>query len=664
MQFVLVGLAVLTIQPSSAQYHLTARNWSPTGVTRGDYLDVIEKVCRFTARHQNDSGAIVDPVINREHQYATPYYAHALGTLLHEGRALDLRSSGQRAMEHATKCFAGGREAIPDRHGEFFIAALVGALPLYKGHVPEEQWLEWQKRLRTPRAQLVGTNFNNWETYPMKGDWMRVLAGLIDKSEAVRSIEKSWWEHQRQRIAASPWFLYHDRTSNPDTLNVEAVGRGNLLALIHLGYDGPSATEIRNIVETATRNTLMLQDPSGQTPANGRTDDHVWVDVGYGLAFEVMANRDPVLAGQYRRAASLAFRNILRWHRPDGSFSVTKNWFDHALRVGYQIASQVSNYNGSLMFHLAETVHLRTREIPEQPTPSEIGGYAFQLDDEFATAFANAGGMLVQFNLREQQWVTHGNLWTPLGVVRMSRAGHDTRLGPSDGALTKDGRVSFAPTGAVGPATWKATFVHPLLVRASMTYASGERHDFVITPDGVFANATAPVDVPVLENDGRTLVVRATDRLVTTAYDNNADQQAFLAIAGNFARGDHALRSTYGDLRPYRVSGPVFVYPRDASDPSATDVLASFRLTRNGFESMLARVEGDLYTGRFSAGGVGDRIDLDRDGQPDFTFSERCGFLIQLRDGRPVAIETDRSVEARYKGGALKLAAFNPAVVR
>lgn len=90
------------------------------------------------------------------------------------------------------------------------------------------------------------------------------------------------------------------------------MGRGNLLALIHLGYDGPSAAEIRKAVETATRNTLMLQDPSGQAPANGRTDDHVWVDIGYGLAFEVMAARDKELAGQYRRAASLAFRNALR----------------------------------------------------------------------------------------------------------------------------------------------------------------------------------------------------------------------------------------------------------------------------------------------------------------------------------------------------------------
>lgn len=127
--------------------------------------------------------------------------------------------------------------------------------------------------------------------------------------------------------------------------------------MAHLGYDSPSGAEIRHIAETATWNTLLLQRPAGQTPANGRSDDHVWVDVGYGLAFEVMANSDTTRAGQYRRAASLTSDNILRWQRPDGSFSITKkkNWFNPALRVGYQHASQVSNDNGSLMFHLAET---------------------------------------------------------------------------------------------------------------------------------------------------------------------------------------------------------------------------------------------------------------------------------------------------------------------
>lgn len=164
------ALLLLVAQNATAGWHLTARPWKPSGITRAQYLEVLEKVCRFTVLQQNEEGAVIDPVIHREHQYATPYYAHAVGTLVHEQRALDLLDSGRRAMEHATKCFAGCRSAIPDQHGEFFIVALTGALPLYRDHVPQEQWREWEKRMKTARTEIVDTNYNNWETYPMKGE--------------------------------------------------------------------------------------------------------------------------------------------------------------------------------------------------------------------------------------------------------------------------------------------------------------------------------------------------------------------------------------------------------------------------------------------------------------------------------------------------------------
>ena len=51
----------------------------------------------------------------------------------------------------------------------------------------------------------------------------------------------------------------------------------------------------------------------------------------------------------------------------------------------------------------------------------------------------------MQANLRGDTGESSANYWTPLGVVRFARADWDTRLGPSDGALTKAGGVTFAP---------------------------------------------------------------------------------------------------------------------------------------------------------------------------------------------------------------------------
>ena len=139
---------------------------------------------------------------------------------------------------------------------------------------------------------------------------------LAEALQPGRALDRRRRDHQRPRIVPTPYSLYHDRSSDPDTLSVEAVGRGNLLALATAGYDGPSASEIRTAAEAGTRFSLLLQDPSGQAPVNGRTDDHVWVDVGYQLAFEVngiiLAANTSFVLRQDPRALELARRVVRR----------------------------------------------------------------------------------------------------------------------------------------------------------------------------------------------------------------------------------------------------------------------------------------------------------------------------------------------------------------
>jgi hypothetical protein len=376
---------------------------------------------------------------------------------------------------------------------------------------------------------------------------------------------------------------------------------------------------------------------------------------------------------------------------------VTKNHFDPALRIGHQPASQYSNYNGSLMFHLAEAFHMRRSAIAEQPTPSEIGGYALGLDDQFASVFANAGGMQIQANMRGQVAVTHANRWSPLGIVRFARAGWDTRLGPSDGAMLVDGGgVTFAPTFrgedrrwvrlADVPeryeAHWSVSLVHPLLVRCTIRYAPKQgqsgptfRNDLTLTPDGVVSVTakTSPQDAPwgitwpLLENDGRPLRNEVGSHIATVAYPGGSDEQNFIALHQHpeLMREETALRSTYGDLRPVRVIVPdaenrTFVYPRSAGDPAGEAVRTSFSTGQNGFQSVLGRVEGDVYIGRTSAGGIGRGIDLDADGKRDVEFDRSCGFLLQIRNGKVTAAETDSAVSGTIQGRRVTFQAHTP----
>ena len=693
---------------SAGHFHLTARPYAPTGTTTADYLDEVESVVRGIARYQAPSGRIIDPDAAREVQYSTPYFAFAVATLVSAGRAGDLLAAGTLAMDAAARTLAGGRDAQPDDHGEFYLAPLAKALDLYAPHVTPERLADWRADLAVDRDLVLRGLDHNWRTYGMKGEWARARAGLVDPGDARAWIEQSWAQTQRWRFLEDDLGLYRDDKPDPESYAYDAAARGNLLAMLLDGYDGPSRAEMSAFVTRGTTNSLRLQDPTGQAPAGGRSGAHVWNDVVNGLNFEQMAGAaladgDAASAGRFRRAAALAFRSIQRFQQADGTFAVTKNAFGSAGRVGYADYSFVTNYNGYVMYHLAETYLARARaeEVAEAPAPAEVGGYSVATGTAFAAAFANAGGMAVQAALRGQARVDYDSYWTTLGVTRFSRAGWDSRLGPGDGArdeLSGLG-VSFAPTFLEGgqwrrlasmPDRYAGTatleFASPLLVRFRIEYApvggaTGPtfRNEFVVTPDGVLSTVTssaAPgtfgVTWPLLVDDGAgTMSSDVTARGASTGFAGAGDRQNFLALdaAATVTQADAPVRSAYGDLLPVRAVTPgatnrTFVYPSSAGDPAADAVRESYVETTDGFRTALGRVAGDVYVGRTVAGGFAESVDLDFDGAADLTFAAPAAFALTMRpDGSVEQIETDRAVAATLAAGRFSLQAFSPIAV-
>jgi hypothetical protein len=342
----------------------------------------------------------------------------------------------------------------------------------------------------------------------------------------------------------------------------------------------------------------------------GRTDNHVFNDVLYLLTFEVEAERlhaagDDQKAGEYRRAASLAFQSIQRWLRDDkpwdGMYSITKNHFDPADRIGYQPASQVSNYTATFAYHLAEAYHARQSDIAEKPAPCEVGGFAVAMDAKFGSVVANAGGMQVFANLEGDSVPKYGMHWTPLGIVRFSRAGWDARLGPSDGAFDAETQrgVTFGPTWkengrwvrlAEKARDYLGTFTvesaEPNLVKCTILYApvtgvGGPAYKCTIgiSPQSMGVTISSPnevefgVTLPVLVNDGRELDVSIKDNIVRTKYPDGEDEQCFVVLNREATlEQDEPITSTYGQLIPVRVSVPhgpiqISIRPRHTSEP-------------------------------------------------------------------------------------------------
>ena len=709
-------------------FHLTSADWQPLNTNPERYLDAVEGMVTVAEQFQDEMGAIIDPYLKREHQYSTPYYAFAVGTLVSADRGSEkLLHSGIRAMERALNDFSNGRDSIPDRHGEFYIAVLADAMELYKNQIPQEKYRVWEQMIGTPLDRIWGgmaEHLNNWRTYAMKGEWSRAVHGFVDRQKTVQFIEDNWRNAtQYQRIGLNKWNLYEDWSSDPQSLAVEAVGRGNITAMVMNGYDGPSAQQIKEVVRRGGLASMLLMSPTGQCPPNGRTDNHVFNDILYQLIFEVLAEdaaqqKKPYLAGQFRRSALLAFGSIDRWKRIDGrwkgSYAIAKNHFDLEDRTGYQPSSQWGNYSGAMMFHLSEAFLTHRTKIEEVPSPSEIGGYAIHTGERFSTFTANAGGMQVSINLRGATVPKYDFYWTPLGGVRFSKMNWDDRLGPSDGKrlyALKDTVLNSKGTGnpidaiypktglTFGP-TWlhrnewvriadmathyqgtvTTEFAHPLLVKFSITYAHVTgfggpyfRQDFVVTPDGVMTYLSSPqnipfgVTVPLLANDGRPLKTSITNGIATTGYAEEGDTQNFIGLNKDMLvnQDGEGIKSTYGILLPVKFQSQearqtVFVYPKSGSAPDAQKVKESFLLTEDGFSSLLGKVEGTIYVGEKMAGGFGDSLDIDNDGKAEITLGTQCGFIVQLVNGKIAKVETDTATTATLNGKVIDLKAYEP----
>ena len=58
--------------------------------------------------------------------------------------------------------------------------------------------------------------------------------------------------------------------------------------------------------------------------------------------------------------------------------------------------------------------------------------------------------------------------------------------------------------------------------------------------------------------------------------------------------------------------------------------------------------------------GIGRAVDIDGDGKADATFSEECGFVLQLRNRQVIAAEADRDVTATIRGKKIALKRHTP----
>ena len=544
-----------------------------TGLTRGDYLTVIAGVVDYFKRHQDERGAIIDPYRAIEYQYATPCFALAATTLVvHAGRD-DLLEPAARAMDWATETLSKRQAATA--HEDFFSPQIGHALALLKSRVDPTRVARWEEHIRvfdpcaTYRASPGG---GNWNVVALSGEALFCRLGLRANHGYVNSCIAA-----QGRFFNSPWGLY---TEGP--MAYDHFPRMWAADMLSTGFEGRNTDKLREVLRRGAMTSLFMQSPTGELPAGGRSAHHQWNEAQQCVTYEIYAAQaaatgDRVIAGVFKRAAHLALGSIARWVRPSGELWIVKNRNDPAARHGYEGYSSHSQYNllAVAMLAIAYGHAAATENVPEQPTPADVGGFVIQLPPPFHKVIANAGGLYVEVDYNAD--LAHN----PTGLLRIHKSGCNPQIGPSDGLsaqavyILPDGPRTTAAVGIAwrdNAGGWRrlaqsgrhhrkpAHTSAPLTARLDGVEQSTERVTFRLTYDGSFdgperiveryvvtpyqvdmttelVNYDGPMRLiwPVLANDGaRRLRIDVTEKRIAVSCEGST--QAFEPIGATAVR--------------------------------------------------------------------------------------------------------------------------------
>lgn len=407
-----------------------------------DYMEIISGIVRYYMKQQDQTGAIIDPNLKREYQYATPAFAFAAATAFISSRESGIFDAAVSALNRSIEALSK-REA-PDGHEDFFPYLISKTLILIRPLVPVAAFERWLAQLNglNPysiyRSPIGGSDKagQNWNMIASAGEFflnkigVRRDSGFIENSLALQG-----------RHFDSEYGVYAE---GPVVYDIKP--RVFWLDALINGYQGRYAKKLEDVLDKGAMTSALIQSPTGELPPGGRSSHHVWGDALQCALFEMASYRsflggDQFRAGLFKGAAHQAFCSIAKHRDEKGDLWVVKNRFDPASRIGFESYTSRSHYNllAAVMLSLA---HEYSRLNPEVRIlePACTTGTAL-------TDLSKTLGRIVAVHKGSQVVIDTGrNLkQNPTGLIRIYVSSGSNVLGLPDG-LVKN--ASFGQKGA------------------------------------------------------------------------------------------------------------------------------------------------------------------------------------------------------------------------
>lgn len=308
-----------------------------------NYDYVIKNVVDYYRDYLSSDGAIVDPDLNKEHQYATPSFALACSSLIHidnEYLSLSLKSLELSIHNLAMR-------DCPNKHEDFFPYLISKTLLNIKDHISISRYETLVSSLNSInpyavyRSPIGGSDKSgqNWNMLASAGEV--ILKSTINKQDYAfidnsLALQSRHFDHEKGVYAEGP--IIYDLKAR--TLWSDAL----------LYYKGVFQKEMSSFLELGALNSLSIQSPNGYLIPGGRSGNHIWGEALQCLLFEIYAchyssMNEYELSGIFHAGAKLSLDAICKNLNENGDLFVTKNKFSSSMRQGYESYTSRSHYN-------------------------------------------------------------------------------------------------------------------------------------------------------------------------------------------------------------------------------------------------------------------------------------------------------------------------------
>ena len=310
------------------------------------YIDIMEKVlnCYTTEKIQSYYEEVKQNGI-REHGF--PRLVSNMGILIAFGRCKKYKDLFCEMMTYCCELIPSSTMASRDAGNEFIVREICMCIDLIREKSVVEQSLidKWiscmksidPKKIYTCVATSPEDELNNWAIFAGISELARNRVCSVSTDEFI----------DLQFASQIKYFDNNGMYMDPGSPMVyDYVSRLLFDFALHFGYAGKYRDIIKKNTDLAAQKSILFQSVTGEMPYGGRSmqclHNEMWLAADYEYHASRLKEINPLMAGRFKMAADLAYKNIL-WAL-DFYNSHVKNCFSPQKNIGCENYAYFDKY--------------------------------------------------------------------------------------------------------------------------------------------------------------------------------------------------------------------------------------------------------------------------------------------------------------------------------